>query len=53
LRVLGYPLDDPAAAIHAFHLHFRGLDVATGGEPEQLDAEDARILHALTPPSDR
>jgi len=53
LRVLGYPLDDPAAAIHAFHLHFRGLDVATGGEPEQLDAEDARILHALTAPSDR
>jgi len=53
LRVLGYPLDDSAAAIHAFHLHFRGLDVAPGGEPEQLDAEDARILHALTAPGDR
>jgi N-acetylmuramoyl-L-alanine amidase len=53
LRVLGYPLDDSAAAIHAFHLHFRGLDVAPGGEPEQLDAEDARILHALTAPGGR
>jgi len=53
LRVLGYPIDDPAAAIHAFHLHFRGLDLAPGGEPEQLDAEDTRILHALTASGDR
>lgn len=48
LGALGYPLEDPAAAIHAFHVHFRGMDLATGGVPETLDPEDARILHALT-----
>jgi len=42
LRLLGYPMDDPAAAVRAFRLHYRGVD---GG---MLDAEDARILHALT-----
>ncbi|MFC5568706.1 N-acetylmuramoyl-L-alanine amidase [Lysobacter yangpyeongensis] len=41
LRLLGYPLDDPAAAIRAFHLHYRGIDTTT------LDEEDAGILHAL------
>ncbi|KQY52210.1 N-acetylmuramoyl-L-alanine amidase [Lysobacter sp. Root494] len=41
LRLLGYQLDDPAAAIRAFHLHYRGIDTTT------LDDEDASILHAL------
>jgi len=41
LRLLGYSLDDPAAAIRAFHLHYRGMDTTT------LDEQDARILHAL------
>jgi N-acetylmuramoyl-L-alanine amidase len=41
LRLLGYSLDDPAAAIRAFHLHYRGIDTTT------LDDEDASILHAL------
>ncbi|MEJ7746095.1 MAG: N-acetylmuramoyl-L-alanine amidase [Luteimonas sp.] len=44
MRVLGYPMDDPAAAIRAFHRHFRGLDSETG----VLDADDARVLFALT-----
>jgi N-acetylmuramoyl-L-alanine amidase len=43
LRLLGYPMADPAAAIRAFHLRFRGrVDL-----PAQLDAEDAAILHSL------
>lgn len=44
LRLLGYPMDNPAAAVRAYRLHYRGVD---GGA---LDAEDARILHALTQP---
>jgi len=46
LRVLGYPMDDPGAAIRAFHRHFRGID----SEADVLDAEDARILFSLTRP---
>ena len=47
LRLLGYPLeqdDTPGrvATVRAFRRHFRG------DEREALDAEDARILHALT-----
>lgn len=42
LRLLGYPMDDPAATIRAYRMRYRG-DAAS-----QLDAEDARILHALT-----
>lgn len=42
LRLLGYPLDDPAAAVRAFHLHYRGIDTT------MLDEEDASLLHALT-----
>ncbi len=42
LRLLGYPLDDRAAAVRAFHRHFRG------SETDVLDAQDAHILHALT-----
>ena len=46
LRLVGYPTDDMAAAVRAFHRHFRGID----GGADTLDAEDARILHALTRP---
>lgn len=45
LRLLGYPvddLDDPAPAIRAYRMRYRGDDATA------LDAEDARILHALT-----
>ena len=45
LRLIGYPLEDRAATVRAFHRHFRGT------ETDVLDAEDARILHALTQPS--
>jgi N-acetylmuramoyl-L-alanine amidase len=41
LAAIGYPLDDRAAAVRAFHNHFRG----TGGD--ELDPEDSRILYAL------
>ena len=39
----GYPLEDRAAAVGAFHRRFRGRDDL----PAVLDAEDARILHSL------
>src|SRR3546814_18890619 len=47
LRVLGYPLEidkSPGYAdtVRAFHRHYRG------DENDVLDAQDARILHALT-----
>lgn len=42
LRLFGYPIDDRAAAVRAFHLRFRGIDT------QVLDDEDLRILHALT-----
>lgn len=42
LRLIGYPLDDRAATVRAFHRRYRGTETDT------LDAEDARILHALT-----
>lgn len=44
LRLLGYAVDDPAAAVRAFRLHYRGIDDAA----TPLGPEDARILHALT-----
>ena len=46
LRLLGYVIDDPAAAIRAFHLHYRGID----DDAMPQDASDARILHALSQP---
>ncbi len=47
MAALGYPLDDRAAAVRAFHRHYRGRN--DGDDPAAtLDAEDARILHALT-----
>lgn len=42
LAVLGYPLDDAAAAVRAYRMRYRGDTAST------LDAEDARILHAMT-----
>jgi N-acetyl-anhydromuramyl-L-alanine amidase AmpD len=46
MTALGYPMDDRAAAVRAFHRHYRGRD--DGDDPQaMLDAEDARILHAL------
>lgn len=42
LAAVGYPLDDRAAAVRAFHHHFRGIDT------DQLDADDLRMLYALT-----
>ena len=42
LGAIGYPLDDRAAAVRAFHHHFRGMD------GDALDAEDLRVLYALT-----
>jgi len=42
LRAIGYPLDDRSATVRAFHRRFRGTETDT------LDAEDARILFALT-----
>ena len=41
LTAIGYSLDDPHAAVHAFHNHFRGM----GGDT--LDAEDMKILYNL------
>ncbi|TAM93973.1 MAG: N-acetylmuramoyl-L-alanine amidase [Rhodanobacteraceae bacterium] len=41
LTAIGYSLDDPQAAVRAFHNHFRGK----GGDT--LDAEDSRILYNL------
>ncbi|WAH63995.1 N-acetylmuramoyl-L-alanine amidase [Xanthomonas hortorum] len=44
LALLGYSVEDPAATLRAFHHHYRGNDART------LDAEDLRILYALTGP---
>lgn len=42
LGLIGYPLDDRAAAVLAFRRHFRGMD------GDVLDAQDLRVLYALT-----
>ncbi|HET9818685.1 MAG TPA: N-acetylmuramoyl-L-alanine amidase [Rhodanobacteraceae bacterium] len=41
LTAIGYSMDDPKAAVRAFHNHFRGM----GGDT--FDAEDLRILYNL------
>lgn len=46
LRLIGYPMDDPAAALRAFRIRFRGLE--RRGNAFDPDAEDRRILFALT-----
>lgn len=49
LAAFGYPLDDPQAALRAFQRRFRGIEAALPPDAAQEpDAEDARILHALT-----
>ncbi len=45
LANVGYALDVRAAALRAFHHHFRGSDGDT------LDDEDGRILFSLTQPT--
>ncbi len=47
MAAFGYPLADRAAALRAFRMRFRGRDDGAALTPE-LDAEDLRILHALT-----
>lgn len=42
LSVIGYPPDDRAAVVRAFHHHYRGMD------GDALDARDLQILYALT-----
>lgn len=42
LTAIGYPLDDRAAVVRAFHDHFR-----SGAGGDTLDADDARILNNL------
>lgn len=42
LRLLGYPVDAPSAAIRAYRMRYRG------DEADVLDAQDEHILHALT-----
>ncbi|MCX7563845.1 N-acetylmuramoyl-L-alanine amidase [Xanthomonadaceae bacterium XH05] len=50
LAAFGYPMDDPQAALRAFQRRFRGIE--TPLQPDlpwiEPDAQDARILHALT-----
>ena len=49
MAAVGYPLKDRAAAVRAFHRHYRGRD--DGEDPNAaFDAEDLRILHALSAP---
>ncbi len=46
MAAIGYPLDDRAAAVRAFHRHYRGRD--DGDDPlATFDADDLRILQAL------
>ena len=44
MQAFGYPLEDRAAAVRAFHHRFRG------SEGTELDERDLRILYALTRP---
>lgn len=47
---VGYSVDDRAAAVRAFHRHYRAQD--DGDDPlAAFDAQDLRILHALTAPA--
>ncbi len=46
LQAVGYPLEDRAATVRAFHRHFRG------NADDGLDDEDLQILYALTRPDD-
>lgn len=49
MAAVGYSLNDRAAAVRAFHRHYRAQD--DGDDPQAgFDAEDLRILHALNAP---
>ena len=62
MRVIGYSVDNPRAALHSFRLHFRGIDDGDRGTEKSasniaqenaqalpaLQPEDLRILYALT-----
>ena len=59
LRVIGYPIYNPRAALHSFRLHFRGMDDGDRGTNADdagnkdkplptLEPQDLRILYALT-----
>ena len=49
VAAVGYSLEDRAAAVRAFHRHYRAQD--DGDDPQAtFDALDLRILHALTAP---
>ncbi|WP_165688550.1 N-acetylmuramoyl-L-alanine amidase [Solilutibacter tolerans] len=62
LRVIGYRIDNPRAALHSFRLRFRGIDDGDRGTEKSasniaqenaqalpaLQPEDLRILYALT-----
>lgn len=46
MAAVGYPLDDREGALRSFRHHFRGIE----SQGTELDAEDLRILYALTRP---
>ncbi|MCA0300040.1 MAG: N-acetylmuramoyl-L-alanine amidase [Proteobacteria bacterium] len=46
LQAIGYSIDNRADTVRAFHHRFRGM------EGTELDAQDLRILHALTRTAD-
>jgi N-acetyl-anhydromuramyl-L-alanine amidase AmpD len=46
MAAIGYSLDNHADALRSFRHHFRGID----SQGDELDAEDLRILYALTRP---
>ncbi len=49
MATVGYSLTDRAAAVRAFHQHYRAQD--DGDSPQAMfDAQDMRILHALATP---
>lgn len=50
LAAIGYPLDNPQAALRAFQRRFRGIETPLSPNLPEVapDAEDARILYSLT-----
>ena len=50
MSAIGYSLADRAAAVRAFHQHYRAREDGDNPQPT-FDAEDLRILHALSTPA--
>ena len=50
MAAIGYPLKDRAAAVRAFHRHFRGREEGDANAAT-FDGDDLRILHALASPT--